>query len=175
MPKKLSALVAVFAMSSMLLFTAGGSAVAAPPAPNLTDIPVTGTFGDGGTFVGTLDIERFAVQAGEVVAVGQLSGTLTDAAGNVVGTVTDIAVTLPLDATGSCEILDLTLGPLDLDLLGLVVHLDTVHLNITAEQGPGNLLGNLLCAIAGLLDSNAGANTIARLLNQLLGVLSLVG
>jgi hypothetical protein len=53
---------------------------------------------------------------------------------------------------GQCEILDLVLGPLDLDLLGLVVFLDTVHLNITAQQGPGNLLGNLLCAVAGLLD-----------------------
>ena len=35
---------------------------------------------------------------------------------------------MPTQATGSCEILDLTLGPLDLDLLGLVVHLDQVHL-----------------------------------------------
>ena len=48
--------------------------------------------------------------------------------------------------SGSCQILDLRLGPLDLNLLGLVVHLDMVHLNITAEPGPGNLLGNLLCA-----------------------------
>ena len=79
---------------------------------------------------------------------------------------------LPLQATGSCEILDLVLGPLDLDLLGLVVHLDTVHLNITAEQGPGNLLGNLLCAVAGLLDGPATPlNAITRLLNQILGLL----
>jgi hypothetical protein len=59
----------------------------------------------------------------------------------------------------------------DLDLLGLVVHLDVVHLNITAEQGPGNLLGNLLCAVAGLLDTNAPANQIANLLNQILAIL----
>ncbi|HEY9289843.1 MAG TPA: hypothetical protein VIP98_01050 [Microlunatus sp.] len=75
----------------------------------------------------------------------------------------------------SCQILDLVLGPLDLDLLGLVVHLDTVHLNITAEGGPGNLLGNLLCAVAGLLDGSTGLNgvlnRIVTLLNQLLAVL----
>jgi hypothetical protein len=75
----------------------------------------------------------------------------------------------------SCQILDLVLGPLDLDLLGLQVHLDTVHLNITAVGGPGNLLGNLLCAVAGLLDGSTGLNGIlngiVRLLNQLLAVL----
>jgi hypothetical protein len=90
--------------------------------------------------------------------------------GVVVGTV-DQTVTVPLQANGSCQILHLELGPLDLDLLGLVVHLDRVVLDITAEQGPGNLLGNLLCGIAGLLDGNAASNVITRLLNQLLGLL----
>lgn len=54
--------------------------------------------------------------------------------------------------TASREILHLELGPLDLNLLGLVIHLDRVVLDITAVPGSGNLLGNLLCAIAGLLD-----------------------
>jgi hypothetical protein len=43
-----------------------------------------------------------------------------------------------------CTVLDLTLGPLDLNLLGLMVHLDTVHLVITADS-EGGLLGSLLC------------------------------
>jgi hypothetical protein len=43
-------------------------------------------------------------------------------------------------ADPSCQILDLTLGPLHLDLLGLVVDLNQVHLNITAQPGSGNLL-----------------------------------
>jgi hypothetical protein len=66
-------------------------------------------------------------------------------------------------AAASCQILNLVLGPLDLNLLGLVVHLDTVHLNITAVPGAGNLLGNLLCAVAGLLD----ATPLSGLLGQL--------
>ena len=75
-------------------------------------------------------------------------------------------------STGTCEILTLVLGPLDLNLLGLVIQLDSVDLNITAEQGPGNLLGNLLCAVAGLLD-NTGSPTggLAALLNRILGIL----
>jgi hypothetical protein len=174
MPKRISALVAMTAMSTMLLFT-GGSAIAAPPAPSVAIPDVTGTIPGGGSFDGTFDITRIAVRNGELVAVGTLTGTLTDAAGAVIGTVTDLAVNLPLAVTGTCDILHLTLGPLDLDLLGLVVHLDQVVLDITAESGPGNLLGNLLCAVAGLLDNNAPLNSIARLLNQLLGLLNLLG
>ena len=52
----------------------------------------------------------------------------------------------------ACDILNLVLGPLDLDLLGLLIHLNRVVLDIVAVAGAGNLLGNLLCAVAGLLD-----------------------
>jgi len=56
----------------------------------------------------------------------------------------------------SCQILDLTLGPLHLDLLGLVVDLNQVHLQITAQQGQGNLL----CAVAGCSTTRpAGASS----------------
>jgi len=68
----------------------------------------------------------------------------------------------------TCPILDLTLGPLHLDLLGLVIDLNQVHLVITAVQGPGNLLGNLLCALAGLL--NPSGTGVALNLNRLLGL-----
>lgn len=49
------------------------------------------------------------------------------------------------DATAECQILNLILGPLDVRLLGLRVHLSKVHLVITAV--PGELLGDLLCPI----------------------------
>jgi hypothetical protein len=48
----------------------------------------------------------------------------------------------------TCTVLDLTLGPLDLNLLGLMVHLSQVHLMITADPN-GGLLGSLLCSLAG--------------------------
>ena len=53
---------------------------------------------------------------------------------------------------GTCPILHLDLGPLNLNLLGLTVHLNEVVLDITAVSGPGNLLGNLLCSVANLLN-----------------------
>ena len=179
--KKLALLV------SLVLALAGGAitastATAAPPSSTAVAVPVTGTFTDAlggtGTFTGTYTIDRAAKAGSGLAAVGTLTGTLTDSAGTVLGTVTQ-SVTMPLQATGTCDILTLTLGPLDLNLLGLRVQLNQVDLDITAEQGPGNLLGNLLCAVAGLLDppTTGGGGlggiltTIVSLLNQILGQL----
>ena len=68
----------------------------------------------------------------------------------------------------TCDILHLVLGPLDLDLLGLQVHLDRVVLDIVAQSAAGQLLGNLLCSVAHLLDSGG---TLSQLLNRLTRVL----
>lgn len=171
MKTRITALAMLLAIASALLI-APFSASAAPSTAksSAVQVPVTGTAADGVVFEGVYTINRFAVQGGQLVAVGTLTGTLTDVLGNVLGTVTQ-AVAIPVAADGSCQILHLELGPLDLDLLGLQVHLDQVVLDITAQSGAGNLLGNLLCAVAGLLDSNGALSSIARLLNQILGQL----
>jgi hypothetical protein len=51
------------------------------------------------------------------VAVGTLTGTFTNTATGVVTTLTDVVVRIPVTASGTCQILRLELGPLDLDLL----------------------------------------------------------
>jgi hypothetical protein len=71
----------------------------------------------------------------------------------------------------SCSILRLSIGAIDLNLLGLTVHLNPVLLIIDAVAGPGNLLGNLLCAIVNLLNGGGPLNGIVALLNQLLALL----
>ena len=43
--------------------------------------------------------------------------------------------------------LNLVLAPLDLNVLGLQVHLNRVVLNVVAQSGAGQLLGNLLCFV----------------------------
>ena len=72
-----------------------------------------------------------------------------------------------------CEILNLVLGPINLDLLGLVVRTNRINIRIDAVPGPGNLLGNLLCAITGILDPQAASTREeAAALNS---ILALVG
>jgi hypothetical protein len=72
---------------------------------------------------------------------------------------------------GACDILNLVLGPLDLNILGLQVDLQRVVLDITAVAGAGNLLGNLLCAVVGLLDGNGPLTAINNLLARITSLL----
>jgi hypothetical protein len=153
-------------------FTAAPASAAPPTATAGITQAVTGTVAGLGTFNGTVTVTRFVNQNGQLTAVGTVSGVITNAAGQVVQIITNAAFTAAAaPAAASCRILDLTLGPLHLDLLGLVIDLNQVHLTITAVPGPGNLLGNLLCAVAHLLDSNAATTALANLLNQILAVL----
>ena len=163
------------ALIPLVALTTGGAS-AAPPAPaagptvNITPAQSNGALNGVFTLTGvTLN------QAGQLVANGTFTGTATSATG-VVTQLTDAVVSSVVTPNaagpgGSCQVLDLVLGPLHLDLLGLVVDLNQVHLNITAVPGPGNLLGNLLCAVAGLLDSGGSLSRIAGLLNQILAAL----
>lgn len=57
------------------------------------------------------------------------------------------AVTASQAATATCPVLDLVVGPLNLQLLGLVVDLNRVHLTITATRGAG-VLGDTFCKLA---------------------------
>ena len=75
----------------------------------------------------------------------------------------------------ACDILSLELGPLDLDVLGLVVTTSRICLDIHAERGGGNLLGNLLCSLAGLLDGPANANALQAHVRNILRLLDRLG
>jgi hypothetical protein len=57
------------------------------------------------------------------------------------------AATTSAAANAVCPVLDLVVGPLNLQLLGLVVDLQRVHLTITATHGAG-VLGDLFCNLA---------------------------
>ena len=160
------------ALATLVFFTASVLApatAAAQPVPRATplSIPVTGS-GGGAVFTGTFQLQRFAADQGQLVATGLLTGVVTTST----GITTSVARTLALPAAvinPTCEILHLDLGPLSLDLLGLQIDLSRIILDITAEAGAGNLLGNLLCAVANLLNN---PSALARLLNTILAIIS---
>jgi hypothetical protein len=62
-------------------------------------------------------------------------------------------------------------GAINLSVLGLNISLSPIDLVITATAAPGNLLGNLLCSVAHLLDSGGTLSTLTALLNQILGAI----
>lgn len=118
-------------------------------------------------FSGTLDIVSFFSEGGQNYALGIIDGEVKDATGKaqhlrapVAGPVSSPARPAAAQAAApaaptpvECGILTLVLGPLNLNLLGLVITIRLpIILNITAVPGNGNLLGNLLCAIVNLLN-----------------------
>ena len=163
-----------------------GSALLAAPS-----VPVHGVADDGTEFDGSFTLKEFQTKKGVLYAVGRLTGDLGERNVNnkrvmlpVTGAVSeqnppaDLAAQQIVPTPGACDILTLALGPIDLDLLGLRVALDEVNLLIEAIPGAGNLLGNLLCAVAGLLDPGPIGlpglvqgllDSITNLLNGLLG------
>ncbi|KRE91684.1 hypothetical protein [Arthrobacter sp. Soil764] len=187
MRTKVSASVTAIALSGAMLFgMAGPATAAAPAAPSAASqssqvANVTGTINqtiDGvGSFAGSFTPTGFSAQDGQLMVTGLLQGTFTDLAGatqSVDQTVTTTAAAAPTTMAGGggagCDVLNLVLGPLHLELLGLNVDLNQVVLDITAQTGAGNLVGNLLCAITGLLDGGNGLSGLANLLNRVLGL-----
>jgi len=124
------------------------AAVIAPPsAPALVAAPTTQV-----NQILPLSITNVVNQAGNLVANGLLGSTPFTAPLSL--------STSPNAANAACPILDLTLGPIDLNLLGLEVKTSQICLNLTALPGSGNLLGNLLCDVSHLLDSGTPLGTI---------------
>lgn len=155
--------------SATNLTQSAASVVAAPAQqPVATTLPVTGTLPDGSTFTGAVSDLTVANVGGVPTLTGVITGTGLPAGGT-----TFSAPIQGLQTGAVCDILTLDLGPLHLDLLGLVVDLSPISLDITAVPGAGNLLGNLLCAIAGLLDRDGPVQGIVALLNRLLTALGL--
>lgn len=176
----LAFVMAVYALAPLSI-AAATKANAAPVAKATKGALVPIVFNSAaGSFAGIFNITEFVVDStGQLLATGTLTGTVRNAAGAITGIINE-ALSLPVigpilgggGSAGTCEILDLQLGPLDLTLLGLRIQLSQINLVITAISGPGNLLGNLLCAVAGLLDGGLlNLNDLAGLLNRILRIL----
>jgi hypothetical protein len=172
-------IIGMLACLSMLMFIpATASAATTPKAVSVhhaLTTPVSGTLSNGKVFAGTFTITRFVSQNKKLFAVGTITGTLKNAASSGVASAASPQLTLPvaipvIAAAASCSVLALTLGPLDLNLLGLTVHLNQVVLNINAIPGDG-LLGSLLCSVAGLLNGGGLLSSLTGLLNQILAAL----
>jgi hypothetical protein len=134
-------------------------------------------------FNGNITVTKFEYD-GQLKVIGRISGvvqgsgprknisnqsfealaTLSDASPNAGGITTQQL---------TCSILDLDIGAIHLDLLGLVIDIAPIHIDVTAVPG-GGLLGELLCALANLLSGiNLGnLGNILDLLGDLLETLN---
>jgi hypothetical protein len=192
--RKEFALVAVAACLALAIGAPAASAAsntgglpAVTDAGPLVSMDMTGVAKNGKKFTGTYGIYKFVAKDGKVWSVGTLSGKLGNRhvkRGNV-----KMPVQLTGDTTGanaaqagSCTVLHLVLGPVNLNLLGLKVTLggglqanQPIVLDITAQRG-GGLLGDLLCGLTDSLGGQLGQigqqlQQLASALNALAGLL----
>lgn len=181
--RKLGLVLAV-ACAALLVVPVAASAQSTP-APitvsSFSHIPVSGTANGNKAFTGHFKVSQFVARNGKTYAVGTLTGTL----GNRTVKRSNVAIPVSMggstpgmakSAAASCQILNLVLGPLHLNLLGLHVDLNTVVLNITGQTGAGQLLGNLLCGVANLLNGSGASSLspgqLAAVLNVVEGILN---
>ena len=178
------------------LMLLGGSAVANAqegPARLTQVVPLSGKSTKGNKrLTGKYTIDRFISKGGKLYSVGTFKGklgkrkvtkknvrlpaTLSNATGTAKAKASQVQPPPlplpPLPPGNACAILALDLGPINLPVLGLVVRTNQIQLRIDAVQGPGNLLGNLLCGITGILNpGGAIANTPLGQLTQILNAL----
>jgi hypothetical protein len=156
-----------------------GTATAAPTAPARAvhqDLifPASQLMPGGVWTLTSIQVTHFAYDATNKLTVDAIltfsngTTTTTETIHNAPATLTGTGA--PTAAT--CQILTLDIGAIHLDLLGLVVDLAPVHLNITAQSGSGNLLGNLLCALTHLLDQNPLATALQGLIDQINAIIA---
>jgi len=174
---------AVLLTSAFALGAAGTASAAQQPAAT----PFTKTVELQGSkrFQGTYTIKRFAARGGELVAIGNVRGTMRKAGKTKRVSRKNVAMPAQLlgagrtasasqvpPIPGACEILNLVLGPINLDLLGLVVRTNRINVRIDAVPGPGNLLGNLLCGITGILNPTGALGQLSGSINNLAAALN---
>ena len=168
---------AVAALAVMLIGGAGPAAAQTSTTPLTKTVKMTGTAKNGKKFNGTYTIKRFTHSGSKLYAVGTLKGRLKGRRVTKNNVRIPASLARPASAAqipptpNACQILNLTLQPIDLNLLGLRLRTSRIDLRLEGVPGAGNLLGNLLCGITGILDPQAATPATPSLLTQVLNAL----
>ena len=168
---------AVAALAVMLIGGAGPAAAQTSTTPLTKTVKMTGTAKNGKKFNGTYTIKRFTHRGSKLYAVGTLKGRLKGRRVTKNNVRVPASLARPASAAqipptpNACQILNLTLQPIDLNLLGLRLRTSRIDLRLEGVPGAGNLLGNLLCGITGILDPQAATPATPSLLTQVLNAL----
>ena len=174
MKRKLAAATTLLAVVALAFVASGMSSGTATTAQAVRPTAASGTTQQVGNVTVRLTVNRFVKRGSRLYAVGTAISQFkpTAAAPTYPTKTVTRAFTAPVkklkriqSAQRICPVLDLTLGPLDLNLLGLMVHLDQVHLTITADSN-GGLLGSLLCSLSGHGSSGLASTKAAKTLTK---------
>ncbi len=130
-------------------------------------VPIAAGASTGGTFSGTLALTSFAVQNGQLVALGTVTGMASGAGAATTSVITNVALPVTM-GQASCQALNMTLGPATVTVTSLQLSINQVVVDLTAQTGAPSALSTLLCSGANLQGNPSG---LADLLNQVLATL----
>jgi hypothetical protein len=168
--------VVIVLLSTVVLASSGAAQQAGTAASNRRPA-LRGTFTDEslgqGVFSGTVRVERFGQDRSDVVAVGRLLGVLAASNGDILRRV-DQELTLPVSGiSATCQLLQLELGPVDVPVQEIQVHLEKGVLGITTRDGaPTGALDERLCAAANVLGRARPSAAVASVLNEVLSLIN---
>jgi hypothetical protein len=159
-----AAMVSVFGLSGTAASAAPSAPVSTVAAAQAVDLPVVGTLPDGTVFNGQLSGLTTSLVNGVPTLAGMITGTGLAAPTTFVAPITGVMA--------ACQVLTLNLGPLNLNVIGVIVDLQPVNLLVAAV--PTNIVTALVCALLG----NAAVVPVAvaqivPLLTEVLPVLGL--
>lgn len=114
----------------------------------VTALPVAGSFGSpsgsGGTFVGSYRLEHCTSQFGQLAAAGVFTGELVDSRGARLG-VGARRTTVACQAHRTQDGLEVQVGPVDVNLLGLLVTIGEFSVDVqgsACEEAVRDVLGS---------------------------------
>jgi hypothetical protein len=149
MRAKLLMLVVAASVVAVLVVPAGASAQAPAAPPDLTDRVDCADC--------TVELVAFNNVRGNLHAVLRVTNEAT-------GQTRRTSAPIAQQQGGSCLILEITIPPIDIFLLGIRIQTDTIHIRITAERG--TLLGDLLCGLFFPDRGGAAQNQVVAALNE---------
>ena len=168
---------AVAALAVMLIGGAGPAAAQTSTTPLTKTVKMTGTAKNGKKFKGTYTIKRFTHSGSKLYAVGTLKGRLKGRRVTKNNVRVPASLARPASAAqipptpSACQILNLMLQPIDLNLLGL--RLRTSRIDLRLEGVPAPATWSATCSAASPASSTRRPRRRLRrrLLTQVLNAL----
>lgn len=143
---------------------------------------IAGALNNGGalgSILGGLSTSQLSTLESGLTGIlnGVLGNVLSSGGGGTTATATASANASTTASPGATTILNLDIPQgLHLDLLGLNVDTSAICLDVTAQPGNGNLLGNLLSSVSNLLNNNGNnLHAISVLERNILSTLGRLG
>ena len=134
-----------------------------------TGMLASGSSPDGTEFLGTMELQDFDTRAGQLVALGTLSGQITRTDGTLttpVAMVDGASIEVPIGSiVATCERLNLAFGPAPLEVQTPMIQVAPIRIDGADPSADGAMTRERLCILASQFQEAPGLALQAGLLD----------